>query len=271
MAQVAIDDRRLVTPRRAGGAARAVGRNKWAIRAVVWGALVLAWYLLARAKGPFFLATPGATVEGLVKLQTEGYYSALGASLRQLGVGFALAVAVGVPVGLLMGSVRLIDDLLAPFVNTLFVTPKEALLPFLITLFGTRLNFRIAVVFLFAVFFVVMNASAGVRSVDRDLIEAGRSFGLPMRRIFTRIVLPGSLPFVIAGIRLGLAASIKGMVIAELWVTAGAGLLLKNFAAFRRLDMFLALSIVIIAVGVVSTTLLAALERRLRPWKAATR
>lgn len=270
MAQIAADQRRLLAPG-PRGALRVVPTNKWVVRAVVWGALVLAWHVLAVAKGPFFLATPGATLDGLVKLQTEGYYSALGASLRQLGIGFALAVAVGVPLGLLMGSIRLVDDLMAPFVNTLFVTPKEALLPFLITLFGTRLNFRIAVVFLFAVFFIVMNTSAGVRSVDRHLIETGRSFGLPMHRIFTRIVLPGSLPFVIAGTRLGLATSIKGMVIAELWVTAGAGLLLKNFAAFRRLDMFLALSIVIIAVGVASTTLLGALERRLRPWKAATR
>jgi ABC-type nitrate/sulfonate/bicarbonate transport system permease component len=244
--------------------------SRWLHRAVVWGGLVGVWYALAVWKGPFFMATPAATVRGLGRLASEGYLPTVATSLRQLSVGFGLAVAFGIPVGLLMGSARAVDDFLAPYVNTLFVTSKEALLPFLITLFGVALEFRVAVVFLFAVFFIIMNTAAGVRGVDAGLLETARAFRVPRRRILTKVVLPASLPYVIAGLRLGLATAIKGMVIAELWVTAGVGLLLKNFGAFRRLDMFFALSIVIIAIGVVSTSLLRLLERRLQSARGAS-
>jgi NitT/TauT family transport system permease protein len=244
--------------------ARSVLGNRWVARLVVWGGLIGAWYLLALWKGPFFMATPVATLRGIGRLVDQGYLPTVATSLRQLGVGFSLAVAVGIPLGLLMGSVRAVDDFMAPYVNTLFVTSKEALLPFLITLFGVRLEFRIAVVFLFSVFFIVMNTAAGVRSVDAGLLEAARAFGVPRRRIFTKVIVPASLPYVIAGLRLGLSTALKGMVIAELWVTAGVGLLLKNFGAFRKLDLFFALSVIVIAIGVVSTSLLRLLERRLR-------
>jgi ABC-type nitrate/sulfonate/bicarbonate transport system permease component len=249
--------------------AHRVSHNRWLARVVVWGALVVAWHLLAAWKGPYFLATPLETVKGLGKLQTEGYYPTVLHSLRQLGLGFALAVGIGVPIGLLMGSIRAVDDLLAPFVNTLFVTSKEALLPFLIVLFGTQLRFRVAVVVLFAVFIIVMNTAAGVRSVSPNLLETSRAFRMPIHRVFTRVVVPASSAYIIAGIRLGLGMAIKGMVIAEIWVTFGIGLLLKNFGAFRRLDLFLALVVVIVTIGVASTSLLGSLERRLRAWAAA--
>ena len=255
--------------RRRPGRWRALLGNRWLHRAVVWGGLIGVWYALAVWKGPFFMATPGATVGGLGRLASEGYLPTLATTLRQLSVGFGLAVAVGVPVGLLMGSARAVDDFLAPYVNTLFVTSKEALLPFLITLFGVALQFRVAVVFLFAVFFIIMNTAAGVRGVDPGLLETARAFRVPRRRMFTKVVLPASLPYVIAGLRLGLATAIKGMVIAELWVTAGVGLLLKNFGAFRRLDMFFALAVVIIGIGVLSTSLLLVLERRLQSARSA--
>lgn len=246
-----------------------LSHNRWVLRLVVWGGLVLVWHLLAVWKGPFFLATPLQTLNGLAKLQSEGHYPTVVNSLGQLGIGFGLAVAVGVPLGLVMGSVRAVDDVFAPFVNTLFVTPKEALLPFLIALFGTQLNFRIAVVFLFAIFFIVINSAAGVRAVSPHLIETARAFRMPRHRVFTRVVMPASTAYVVAGIRLGLGMAIKGMVIAEIWVTIGIGLLLNNFGAFRQLDLFLALAAVVVAIGVASTTLLSALERRLRTWAEA--
>jgi ABC-type nitrate/sulfonate/bicarbonate transport system permease component len=228
------------------------------------------WEVTARVKGSLFLPTPYATIRGLGKLASEGYLPTIAHSLRQLFVGYLLAVLVGVPVGLLMGSVRAADDFFAPYVNTLFIASKEALLPFLIVLFGTRFNFRVTVVFLFSIFFIIMNTAAGVRSVDPRLIETARAFRLPKWQIFAKVIVPGSLPYMIAGLRLGLSTAIKGMVIAEIWVTVDTGRLLKNFGTFLRLDLFFALSFVIIAIGVVSTRLLKVLENRLRPWTRAT-
>jgi ABC-type nitrate/sulfonate/bicarbonate transport system permease component len=244
--------------------------NRWIARLVVWGSLILLWEVTARVKGSLYLPTPYATIRGLGKLASEGYLPTIANSLRQLFGGYLLAVLVGVPLGLLMGSVRAADDFFAPYVNTLFIVSKEALLPFLIVLFGTRFTFRVTVVFLFSIFFIVMNTAAGVRSVDPRLIETARAFRLPKWQIFAKVIVPGSLPYMIAGLRLGLSTAIKGMVIAEIWVAVDTGLLLKNFGTFLRLDLFFALSFVIIAIGVVSTRLLKVLENRLRPWTRAT-
>ncbi|MGI8516210.1 MAG: ABC transporter permease [Acidimicrobiia bacterium] len=244
--------------------------NRWFLTAAAWGFLLLIWHLLAIWKGPYFLATPIETLLGLGRLATEGYVPSIARSLQQLLAGFALVIVVGIPIGLLMGSVRAIDDFVSPYVQTLFVTSKEALLPFLIVVFGTQFRFRVAVVFLFGVFFLVINTADGVRSVDHRLIETARAYRLPRREIFTKVVVPASLPFIVAGLRLSLAAAIKGMVISEIWVTFGIGLLLKNFGAFRRMDMFLAIAVLVVTVGVAATTLLKALENRIRPWARAS-
>lgn len=235
-------------------------------RVIVWGLLIVLWEVGARIKGPLFLPGPLKTAEGIGGIFSGGYASALASSLRHLLLGFGLAAVSGVFLGLVMGSVRVLDDFLSPYVNTMFIVSKEALLPFLIVLFGTREEFRTVVVFLFAVFLIILNTAAGVRSVDPGLIEAARAFGLRRWQIFVKVVIPAILPFLVSALRIGFGLAIKGMVIAEIWVTIGIGLLLTNFAAFFRLNLLYALSLMIIAIGVVGTSVLGAMERRLRGW-----
>jgi ABC-type nitrate/sulfonate/bicarbonate transport system permease component len=202
----------------------------------------------------------------VVELFTEGYVAALGPTLQQLAAGFVIAVAVAIPVGALMGRFRVMEDLLAPYVNTLFVTSKESLLPVLIIAFGLAFWYRVSVVILFAVFFPVINTAAGVRYVDRELKETARAFATPPWRMFTRVYLPAAAPFVVAGIRLGLGMALKGMVIAELWVYRGTGELFTQFtSAPRRLDLYYALALVIIAIAVALNETLKWVERKLRP------
>jgi ABC-type nitrate/sulfonate/bicarbonate transport system permease component len=239
----------------------------WAWRLIVWGCLLLIWHVLAVWKGPFFLPTPAETARGIVRLFTEGHGDAILTSLQQFFTGFLLAVVIGVPLGLLMGSVRLLDDLLSPYMNTLFVTSKEALLPLLIVVFGVGLRYRVSVVFLFAIFFIVMNTAAGVLSTDRALIETVRSFGLGRVATFWKVIIPATAPFVISGLRLGLGTGIKGMVIAELWVLSGIGELAYNFVIFKQLDLFFALVIVVAGIGVGGVALLGVLENR---WRGGT-
>lgn len=246
---------------------RRAGRNKWLLRALVWGFLLLAWQLFAMWKGPFFMPTIPETIAGFGKLLTRGYHLTLLTSLQQLILGFFIASLIGIPLGALIGRSRLAEDLLAPYVNTLFVTAKEALLPLIIIMVGTQLMYRVTVVVLFAFFFPVMNTAAGVRFVDRKLIETATAFCTPKRRIFTQIMLPAAAPFVVAGVRLGLGMALKGMIIAELWVTVGTGGLMKGLGAFRELDVYFALMILIVAVAVGANELLRALERRLTPWE----
>lgn len=246
---------------------RALFDNKWFLRAVVYGAMLVGWQVTAMVMGKFFLPTIPATVLGISEIFTSGLYVKLAPTLQQLFAGFALALLIAIPMGALMGRFRVMEDLLAPYVNTLFVTSKESLLPIFIIAFGLAFWYRVSVVILFALFFPVINTAAGVRYVDRELKETARAFDTGPWRMFTRVYLPASAPFVVAGIRLGLGMALKGMIVAELWVFRGTGELLTTFtAAPRRLDLYYALVVLIVAVAIILNEALKWAERKLRPY-----
>ena len=255
---------------RTGARRSTLGRvfnNRWVLRFLVYGALILAFQLIATAQGPFFLPTVPDILLGIAEMFTEGHVLVLGPTLQQLAVGFLIAIAIAVPVGALMGRFSFAEDLLAPWVNTIYVTSKESLLPIIILIFGLGFGYRVMVVVLFAVFFPVINTAAGVRYVERELRETAAAFATPRWRMFTRIYLPAAAPFIVSGIRMGLAMAIKGMVIAEIWVYIGTGKLLTAFTLSpRRLDLYYALAVMIIAVAVVLNELLKVAEQRLRPY-----
>lgn len=246
--------------------AKGLFKKTWFLRLVVYGGLLIAWQIIAVTKGSFYLPTLQATIEAIGTSFTNGYYWTLLDSLRQMFIGFGLSLLIALPVGALMGRFRVMEDLFAPYVSTLYVTSKEALLPLVIIAFGTTLGYRVAVVVLFSLFFPIMNTAAGVRFVDKNLIETARAFCTSRWRLFTRIYLPGAAPFIVAGIRLGLGMALKGMVIAELWVLVGTGELLSSTGSLRQLDIYFAVAIGILVVGVCSNEALKALERRLRPY-----
>jgi ABC-type nitrate/sulfonate/bicarbonate transport system permease component len=237
------------------------------LRALLWGALLVAWQVFALVKGPFYLPTLQDTfIDGMGRLITEGYLATFAKTMQQLFIGFAIACAIAIPVGAVMGLSRVAEDLLAPYVNTLFVTSLEALLPLLIIVFGTELRFRVAIVVLFSMFFPLMNTAAGVRYVDKQLLETARAFNTSTFRIYTRILLPAAAPSIVAGIRLGLGLALKGMIVAELWIIAGTGGLLTHFGRFRELDVYFALAILIVVVALVMNQSLLALQRKIQPW-----
>jgi ABC-type nitrate/sulfonate/bicarbonate transport system permease component len=251
---------------RAPSAVRRVLSTKWMLRTLVWGGLLVIWQVTAMIKGPFFAPTIPETIAGIADAFSNGYYWTLLESLRQMIIGFLVACLAAIPLGALMGRFRVAEDLFAPYVNTLFVTSKEALLPLFVIAFGTGLGYRVAVVVLFAFFFPVMNTAAGVRFVDQNLIETARAFKTSRWRMFTQIYLPGAAPFVVAGVRLGLGMALKGFVIAEIWVIVGTGALLIESGSLRILDTYYAIALVIAAIGISVNEGMKALERRLRPY-----
>jgi ABC-type nitrate/sulfonate/bicarbonate transport system permease component len=254
-----------VQPERRPSVRRLVG-NKWFLRALFYGAVLVAWQLTAVIKGRFFLPTIPETLSGLVEIFREGYAASLLGTLRQLIVGFVIALVIALPIGVLIGRFRIVADLLAPYVNTLFVTSKESLLPVIIVAVGIGFWYRTWVVILFAVFFPIINTAAGVRYVDQELRETARAFGTPPWRMFTRVYLPAAAPFVVAGIRLGFGMAMKGMVIAELWVLKGTGRLLETFSSSPlRLDLYYAIVLLIVAIAVGTNEALKWAERKLRP------
>lgn len=238
----------------------------WFQRALTWGALLVLWELFARSAGPFFFPSLGKVLEGYGLALADGSYLLVASSFQQMFVGFGLAALVGVPLGLLIGSFRTVEWLLGPYINILFVTSLAAVIPFMILLFGTGFQFRVAAVFLFAIFYIIINPANGVRSIDANVKEMARSFNAGPVKTFFAITLPGALPFIVAGLRLGLGQAIQGMIIAELWVTLGTGRKLITLGLDRNLGEFFALASVIVIIGTILTQLLLVLEKRLSPW-----
>ncbi|CAN5686522.1 ABC transporter permease [soil metagenome] len=238
----------------------------WFQRTLVWGGLVVASQLFAMQAGPFFWPSIPDIVSGAVESVSDGTYVMVLSSFAQMFAGFGLAVVVGVPLGLLMGQFKVIDFVLGPFVNALFVTSLVALLPFIILVCGTDFAFRVAVVFLFAVFYLIITPAAGVRAIDRDINEMGTSFGISAPRRLLSITLPGTLPYIITGLRLGIGQAVQGMVVAELWVTLGTGRRLMNLGYARELGQFFATAAAVVVIGAAMTGLLLFIQKRLTPW-----
>lgn len=245
--------------------------NKWVQRAIVWGALLVAYQALAMILGDFYLADLPEIVSGFGQIVEEGRLATVAESLEHLFVGFALAAAVGIPIGVAMGRSFVVDQVIGMYVRGLFVTSLAALLPLLIILFGVGFRFQVAVVFLFSVFFVIVNTAAGARAVPRQLMRTAEAFCVSPLRRFTSVVLPSSLPYIVIGLRLAVANAYTGMVLAELWVGVGTGGILKNMGQNRDLPKFFAMVLLITALAAFSSYLIRVLEKRLMPWAKEVR
>lgn len=231
--------------------------------------IIVVWELYGRTTGSFAMAPFTEVTAAFIDLYVSGQiYGPLGQSLQQLVIGYSLAVAVAVPVGMAMGMSSTIRYLLDTYVNVMFVTSVSSLLPFLIIIFGTQLRFRVAVVFLFAVFHMILNIQAGVDNVDKELLKTGRAFGARGPALYRYVVFPAALPLIIAGLRLGIGRSLKGMVVAELWIYAGIGSLLRGYQQYHQVDYALAIVISLMILAVLSVRILYAMEHRYAPWEA---
>lgn len=241
-------------------------QRPWFQRVVVWSGLLVGWQIAAWQVGPFFLPSLADLADGVRLVVTEGDLGLMLGSFRQMLVGFGLAVAIGVPLGLLIGLSPLVRAAVGWVVDVLFVTSLVALLPFLILLAGTDFSFRVTVVFLFAAFYLIMNPAAGVANVDPGLVEMTRSFRGSRWRLLRSVVAPSVLPFTIAGMRLGMGQAIQGMIVAELWISVDTGRRLNALGAARELGEFFAFAAFIVVAGVALIQSLLWLQRRLTPW-----
>ena len=197
---------------------------------------------------------------------------ALGDSLLALAVGFVLAAVAGTAIGYAMGWSRLAGRTLNPYVSALYVVPIASLVPAIIVWFGLDLTARVLVIFLFAVFEIVLSSQAGVRNVDPALVDVARTFGAAGRDVLRKVVLPASLPFVFVGLRMGASRALKGMVLAEMLfaVTGLGGLIIENATAFR-IDRVLVVVLTLALIGVALGAAVQAVERRVLRWRPEVR
>ncbi|ADO43722.1 ABC transporter permease [Ketogulonicigenium vulgare] len=239
------------------------------LRLAFLGLLLLLWWLASENVSRNLIPSPLQTYDAFWRLIENGrLLTALGDSLQVFLGGYGLAILVAVPLGLVMGSLKLLGKTLEVYLYALAATPRVAFIPLIIVFLGLGLEAKITVVFMGAVMPIVMNTYTGVQQVDRELIEMARSVGAKRRRIYWRIVLPGSLPYLIAGLRIGATIGLINTVVAELYTSVrGLGGLLATYGNSFRMAEYFVVVLSLALIGVVVTEILRHIEIRLARWK----
>jgi ABC-type nitrate/sulfonate/bicarbonate transport system permease component len=237
---------------------------------ISFGMFVTLWFIASAGQPQYILPSPGDVVEAFVDMAfvTGELWEALSITLVSLVIGGSLALLVGVPLGMLMGSQRQIEEAFDIYVNALYVAPVSALTPLLIYWLGIDLAPRVATVFIFALPQIVITCFRGARSTPTTYLQVARSFGATRRDIFGKVLVPHEVPFIVTAVRLGLGQAIKGAVLAELLVsTTGLGLLLTGFSQVFDTASLIAVLFVLMGLGILGTSAIARFERALTPWR----
>lgn len=221
----------------------------------------------------YFFGRPTGIVEAaIVEVQNERFWGDLFASFSEFALGYLLAIALGIPIGLAAGRFRRLQYALDPWLNFFNSLPRIALLPILVIMFGVfGPGSKIAVVFLGAFFSIVIPTMQGVRTTDRRYIDVARSFQASERLLFRSVVIPSTVPFIITGLRLGIARALIGVVTAELYTqTEGIGVLIRrateNGDANRALFGVLLFTI----SGIIGVEAIRRVEARFQKWRPMT-
>lgn len=231
--------------------------------------LLALWYVASLNVGRNLIPSPAATLEAARAMTGDGRLGkALSESLSIYLSGFLAAAAIAIPAGVIMGGLRPLGKTLEMYVYALSATPRVAFIPLIIVLLGLGFEAKVFIVFLGALMPILINTYAGVLAGDQDLVEMARSAGHGRLSIFTRIVLPGSVPFVIAGLRLGATIGLINTIVAELYtaVTGLGGLLAIYGNTFRMAEYFV-IVLTLATIGVIVTETLRFFEQRLGRWR----
>jgi ABC-type nitrate/sulfonate/bicarbonate transport system permease component len=235
--------------------------------------ILIAWQLVAPYINPIFFASPTQIAAAFYETTVSGelpYF--LGQSLEVMTYGLIVAILVGIPLGIAMARLRWLDWALDLPITALYATPLVAVVPLLVLWFGIYLKAKVIVVFLFAVFPVLINTYQGVRECDKNMLEVAQSFRSSEWNVWRDVLLPFALPYIIAGTRLAIGRGLIGMIIAEFYTTiSGLGFMVTKYANVFAMDKTFVPVIVLMILGVSLTSLLKWVGRRIAPWSAANR
>lgn len=216
-----------------------------------------------------YMSSPTATLgAGWVMLFDTSFWQDISVSLQEFGLGFLLAVVVGLIFGLGMGVNKRFCYLLEPLIMAMNATPRMALIPIILLWFGIGLASKIVVVFLGAVIPIMINTMVGIQSVDSVLLRAAESFGAKKRDVYFKILFPGSVPSIMAGIKLGLGRGLLGMIIAEMYVSvSGVGNAIMIYGQAIRVNELIFMIALVSFFGFSLVSAVGKLEKRLCHWK----
>ena len=243
------------------------------IRALSVAMFLSLWEVYGRRTDPILFTYPSAIAGAFAQLVKSGeLIRQTLVSLSALAAGFGAALALGVGLGLVMGRSRVAEAIFEPHVNSLYAMPQVALTPLLMMWLGLGFGVKVAVVFLFAFFPILINTASGAKNVSASLVEVGRAYLASPSQITVNIVLPAALPFIMAGIRIAIGRAVVGMIVAELFTAiTGLGAMLSLYGnIFETAKMF----VVIIVLAVLGFGLIQGaqrLEKKMARWKETER
>jgi ABC-type nitrate/sulfonate/bicarbonate transport system permease component len=245
----------------------ALGTATIALVLVVWQLLP---HVLPMQQGTrLFFTVPGRIFATLWQMFATGtIWAPLAVSATAFAIGLALAIAAGLPLGILLGRSATLNAMFDPFVTAFNATPRLVFLPLLMLWLGIGLWSKVAVVFLGALFPLLINTHEGVRNADKLLINVVRSFGAKEWDVARLVVIPNSLPFIVVGLRLAIGRAILGVVVAEFFgAQDGLGVVMVRAASSFNVDVVFAGLIVFASLSLVMTGLVNIIEDRMSRWR----
>jgi sulfonate transport system permease protein len=242
-----------------------------AVRIVSLGTVLIIWQLFGAKVDQTLFTTPSKIALAAVDMIESGeLWTYLSSSLVVLAIGLSLAAVIGVVIGLVLARFWVLDVGLGVYITFLYSIPSVALVPLIVLWAGFDITAKVIILFLFAFFPMVINTYQGVKNVDPKLIEVGRSFRCSERQLWTNIVLPGALPFIVTGLRLAVGRGLIGMVLADLYTAiSGIGYLIVRTASTYQVDKMFVPIVVLGLLGVTLTACVRFLEVRVAPWTKA--
>lgn len=245
--------------------------GKAGVLAVEVVVMLVIWELVVGVFGwinPVFFPPPSAIAQGFAELVAGGTLAAnIAVSMQAWLTGFTIAVIIGIPVGLLMGSALPVDRIVGPIAWTIYATPTVAYQPLAKAWFGFGIGPVIFLVAISAIFPILLNIAAGMRTTNLSIIRAGRVYGASRTQLYRSVYLPSTVPFLFAGLRQAVVLATIGMVVAEMTgSSAGMGAVIIRAANTYQTDQAFAAIAIVVVWSVGMTQVVTLVERWVAPW-----
>jgi len=245
--------------------------NRDLLLAVGTGLVFVGLWELLPALGvadPFFVSSPSRIFKAGHWLFAHGFWYDIWVSLIEFTLGMILAIVFGVVTGFLIGWYRSLNAMFEPFITILNATPRIALLPLIILWLGIGMQSKVAAVFLGAFFPIAITVMKGVRNIDETLLRCAHSFGASDHQVILTLAAPSSVPFLVAGLHIGVGRGLVGMVIGELLAAqAGVGFMMSRSASLFQTDKVFVGLLLLAGFGYFLTVLLKFIEKRIENWR----
>lgn len=237
--------------------------------AIAFVVFIAFWQWMSGRIDPLLFPAPWKVVLAYRELISSGeLWPALLTTLQTLVVGFLISAVVGFVGGILVGRISLLRTILNPYVESIYATPRVVIVPLIILWFGVGDTGRLFLVFMGTFIPIMINTSVGIQNARQDLIEVGKAFGANERDLVRHAILPGAVPYIIAGLRVAIGRALVGVVIAEIFLDlTGLGGMIQTDVSYFRVDRMIAVVLIYSLLGTVLMALMGKIEQRFSAWR----